>query len=49
MEHEIHWYIEHVGDHYELYIDGKSYCTADTYSEAYSEIREYLKEKGMSR
>ena len=30
--------IIHVNDHYEVYIDGKFYCSADTIQEAESEI-----------
>lgn len=30
--------IIHVNDHYEVYIDGRFYCSADTIQEAESEI-----------
>ena len=30
--------IRHVREHYEVYINGKFYCSADTYSEANSDI-----------
>lgn len=30
--------IIHVNDHYEVYIDGKFYCSADTVTEAAKEI-----------
>ena len=32
--------------HFEVYIDGKFYCTADNEKEAESEIKEYAKERG---
>lgn len=30
-----------VKGHYEVYIDGKFYCSADSFSEAQSEIADY--------
>ena len=38
--------IVHNNGHYEVYIDGKFYCSADKESEAESEIENYLKERG---
>lgn len=32
-----------VYDHYEVYINGKFYCSADTWFEAVREIEEYQK------
>ena len=34
-------------EHFEVYIDGKFYCTADNESEAESEIKEYATERGV--
>ena len=31
-------------DHFEVYIDGKFYCTADNHLEAVKDVEEYLKE-----
>jgi hypothetical protein len=31
--------------HVELYINGKYYCTADTFSEALKEYNDYVKER----
>ena len=46
MEYEI----KPVDGHYEVYIDGEFYCTADTYSEAEKEVDEYYKwETGMKK
>ena len=30
--------IEHKGNHYEVYINGKFYCSADTFEEAVKEL-----------
>ena len=38
---ELCWAIFPVRGHYELYIDGKFYCSADTWEEAYKEYQEY--------
>ena len=32
------------GSHYEVYIDGKFYCSADSAQEAAKEVEEYEKE-----
>lgn len=34
--------IKRVKDHYEVYINGKFYCTADSKKEAKKEIEEYM-------
>lgn len=34
--------IRHVREHYEVYINEKFYCSADTYSEANSDIRGWI-------
>lgn len=34
-------------DHFEVYIDGKFYCTADSEKEAIREIQNYAKERGV--
>ena len=34
-------------EYFEVYIDGKFYCTADNEREAKSEIKSYLKERGV--
>lgn len=39
---ERYWSIIHKGDHYELYIDGRLHCSADTWSEAFEEYQEYI-------
>lgn len=36
--------IVHNQDHYEVYINGKFYCSADTITEAAREIEEYERE-----
>lgn len=36
--------IKHVGDHYEVYINGEFYCSADTMIEAANEITQYIEE-----
>lgn len=36
MNHDLD--IIHVNDHYEVYIDGKFYCSADTVTEAVKEV-----------
>lgn len=36
MNHDFN--IIHVNDHYEIYIDGKFYCSTDTITEATKEI-----------
>lgn len=33
-------------EHFDVYIDGKFYCSADKESEAESEIENYLRERG---
>ena len=33
-----------VNGHYEIYINGNFYCTADTFSEAVREIEDYKRE-----
>lgn len=33
--------IQHEGDHYAVYINGKFFCSADTYYEAAKEINDY--------
>ena len=33
--------IEQVKEHYEVHINGKFYCSADTYSEAVNEINNF--------
>lgn len=33
-------------EHFEVYIDGKFYCTADNESEAENEIENYMGERG---
>lgn len=35
------WQIVHRTDHYELYIDGKFYCSADTFQEALEDLEVY--------
>lgn len=32
--------IEHEMDHYVVYVDGRFYCTADTYSEALQTLQQ---------
>lgn len=32
--------------HFEVYIDGKFYCSADKWSEAVKEIQDYVQERG---
>lgn len=32
--------------HYEIFINGNFYCTADSYPEAEREIKNYISEKG---
>lgn len=39
MTHEI----KPVHEHFEVYIDGKFYCTADSRREAEDEIKNYMK------
>ena len=34
-------------EHFDVYINGKFYCTADNESEAESEIQSYLEERGV--
>lgn len=34
-------------EYFEVYIDGKFYCTADNEKEAESEIKEYAMERGV--
>ena len=34
-------------EHFEVYINGKFYCTADNESEAVSEIQNYVSERGV--
>lgn len=36
--------IHRVREHYEIYIQGKFYCSADTFAEAAEEIENYSKE-----
>ena len=36
--------IVHKKDHYDVYINGKFYCSADTITEAAREIEEYERE-----
>lgn len=36
---EINYEIRHVGSHYEVYVNGQRYCTADTMQEAIQELR----------
>lgn len=38
-------YIVHIGSHYEVCINGKFYCSADTISEACKDVEEYFKSK----
>lgn len=33
-----HWKIVHVNDHYNVYINDKFYCSADTFQEAIKEL-----------
>lgn len=33
--------------HYDVYIDGKFYCSADTYDEAYDEITKIFSDEQM--
>ena len=35
---DIRWRIVPVMGHYELYVNGKFWCSADTYSEAFNEL-----------
>lgn len=39
MNHDFN--IVHVNDHYEVYINGKFYCSADTITEAVKEIENW--------
>lgn len=34
--------IRHEVDHYVVYIDDEVYCTADTYSEGFKEVQDYI-------
>lgn len=34
-------------DHYELYINGRFYCSADTYAEAAHELELYQSKEGV--
>lgn len=34
-------------EHFEVYIDGKFFCSADNESEAESEIQNYFEERGV--
>ena len=34
--------------HWEVYIDGKFYCSADTFSEAVMEYQTYMKERNAN-
>ena len=34
------------GGHYDVYIDGELYCSADTWQEAKTEIKEYKEMQG---
>lgn len=36
--------IKHVKDHYEVYINGEFYCSADNMIEAANEITQYIEE-----
>ena len=36
--------IAHRYEHYEVYIDGRFFCSADTYMEASRELESYLEE-----
>lgn len=36
--------IKHVKDHYEVYINGEFYCSADNMVEAANEITKYIEE-----
>jgi hypothetical protein len=38
--------IEREREHFEVYINGKFYCTADNEEEAENEIENYLSERG---
>lgn len=37
----MNWKIVHKKDHYNVYINGKFYCSADTFEEAVKELEEY--------
>ena len=37
----MNWKIVHNKDHYNVYINGKFYCSADTFEEAVKELEEY--------
>ena len=39
--------IERKREHFEVYIDGKFYCSADSVTEAEKEIQEYISERGV--
>ena len=38
--------IKHEKEHFNIYLDGQFYCSADTESEAEMEIKEYLMSGG---
>ena len=38
--------IEHVNGHFELYVNDTFYCSADTYEEALTELRDLLERTG---
>ena len=38
---KMNWKIVHNKDHYNVYINGKFYCSADTFEEAVKELEEY--------
>lgn len=40
------WEIVHLNWYYELFVNGKSYCTADTYGEAYEELEALTSREG---
>ena len=41
---DVYWSIIPKGGHYELLIDGKFHCSADTWEEAFKEWQEYYEE-----
>lgn len=38
----VKYYIKRKHNHYEVYINGKFYCSADTHEEAAREVEEYF-------
>lgn len=40
--------IERKQEHFEVYIDGKFYCSTDSRTEAEREIQEYMSERGVN-